>query len=190
MPSSSERAAPGRRPPSCSRERARECVLVDKGAYGSDALSTHALMRGAVLQLHRWGLLARHRCSRHAAGALDHVQLPRAGRHRADRAEIWRQRVVRATPGAARPDPGRRRGRQRSRRQVRCPCRRRDPRRSRARAWDHCCRRWHTSPHRCRHRHRRRRTAFDDRAARGRGPRCRGPALDGSSLQLLGRLTG
>ena len=32
-------------------------VLVDKGAYGSDALSTHALMRGAVLQLHRWGLL-------------------------------------------------------------------------------------------------------------------------------------
>jgi menaquinone-9 beta-reductase len=32
-------------------------VLVDKGAYGSDALSTHALMRGAVLQLHRWGVL-------------------------------------------------------------------------------------------------------------------------------------
>jgi flavin-dependent dehydrogenase len=32
-------------------------VLVDKGAYGTDALSTHALMRGAVLQLHRWGLL-------------------------------------------------------------------------------------------------------------------------------------
>src|SRR4029434_8320116 len=32
-------------------------VLVDKGAYGSDTLSTHALMRGAVLQLHRWGLL-------------------------------------------------------------------------------------------------------------------------------------
>src|SRR4030095_15139869 len=32
-------------------------VLVDKGAYGSDALSTHALMRGAVLQLHRWGIL-------------------------------------------------------------------------------------------------------------------------------------
>jgi 2-polyprenyl-6-methoxyphenol hydroxylase-like FAD-dependent oxidoreductase len=32
-------------------------VLVDKGVYGSDALSTHALMRGAVLQLHRWGVL-------------------------------------------------------------------------------------------------------------------------------------
>src|SRR5688572_14162506 len=32
-------------------------MLIDKGAYGSDALSTHALMRGAVLQLHRWGIL-------------------------------------------------------------------------------------------------------------------------------------
>jgi len=32
-------------------------MLVDKGVYGSDTLSTHALMRGAVLQLHRWGLL-------------------------------------------------------------------------------------------------------------------------------------
>jgi flavin-dependent dehydrogenase len=33
-------------------------LLVDKGAYGTDTLSTHALMRGALLQLHRWGLLA------------------------------------------------------------------------------------------------------------------------------------
>src|SRR5215207_3955120 len=32
-------------------------LLIDKGVYGSDALSTHALMRGAVLQLHRWGVL-------------------------------------------------------------------------------------------------------------------------------------
>ena len=32
-------------------------LLVDRGAYGTDTLSTHALMRGAVLQLHRWGLL-------------------------------------------------------------------------------------------------------------------------------------
>jgi 2-polyprenyl-6-methoxyphenol hydroxylase-like FAD-dependent oxidoreductase len=32
-------------------------LLVDKGTYGSDTLSTHALMRGAVLQLHRWGVL-------------------------------------------------------------------------------------------------------------------------------------
>jgi flavin-dependent dehydrogenase len=32
-------------------------VLVDKGLHGTDTLSTHALMRGAVLQLHRWGIL-------------------------------------------------------------------------------------------------------------------------------------
>ena len=32
-------------------------VLLDKGAYGADTLSTHALMRGAVLQLTRWGVL-------------------------------------------------------------------------------------------------------------------------------------
>ena len=32
-------------------------LVVDRQAYGSDTLSTHALMRGAVLQLSRWGLV-------------------------------------------------------------------------------------------------------------------------------------
>ncbi len=32
-------------------------LVLDKGRYGTDTLSTHALMRGAVMQLHRWGLL-------------------------------------------------------------------------------------------------------------------------------------
>jgi len=32
-------------------------LLVDRGVYGSDTMSTHALMRGAILQLHRWGVL-------------------------------------------------------------------------------------------------------------------------------------
>jgi flavin-dependent dehydrogenase len=32
-------------------------VVVDRARYGTDTLSTHALMRGAVLQLHRWGVL-------------------------------------------------------------------------------------------------------------------------------------
>ena len=31
--------------------------MLDKSRYGTDTLSTHALMRGAVLQLQRWGLL-------------------------------------------------------------------------------------------------------------------------------------
>jgi 2-polyprenyl-6-methoxyphenol hydroxylase-like FAD-dependent oxidoreductase len=34
-------------------------LVVDRGSYGTDTLSTHALMRGGVLQLHRWGLLDR-----------------------------------------------------------------------------------------------------------------------------------
>lgn len=39
-------------------------LLVDRSAYGSDTVSTHALMRGGVLQLARWGLLP----AVHAAG--------------------------------------------------------------------------------------------------------------------------
>jgi flavin-dependent dehydrogenase len=34
-------------------------LMVDRGQYGTDTLSTHALMRGAVLQLARWGVLPR-----------------------------------------------------------------------------------------------------------------------------------
>jgi flavin-dependent dehydrogenase len=32
-------------------------LVVDRGRYGADTVSTHALMRGGVLQLDRWGLL-------------------------------------------------------------------------------------------------------------------------------------
>jgi 2-polyprenyl-6-methoxyphenol hydroxylase-like FAD-dependent oxidoreductase len=32
-------------------------LVVDRERYGADTLSTHALMRGGVLQLHRWGIL-------------------------------------------------------------------------------------------------------------------------------------
>ena len=34
-------------------------LAVDRGGYGTDTLSTHALMRAGVLQLARWGLLER-----------------------------------------------------------------------------------------------------------------------------------
>jgi flavin-dependent dehydrogenase len=34
-------------------------LVVDRSRYGADTLSTHALMRGGVLQLARWGLLDR-----------------------------------------------------------------------------------------------------------------------------------
>jgi menaquinone-9 beta-reductase len=39
--------------------RGLRVLAVDRGAYGSDTLSTHALMRAGVLQLGRWGLLER-----------------------------------------------------------------------------------------------------------------------------------
>ena len=32
-------------------------LVVDRSRYGADTLSTHALMRGAVVQLQRWGVL-------------------------------------------------------------------------------------------------------------------------------------
>src|SRR5215212_11323070 len=34
-------------------------LVVERARYGSDTVSTHALMRGGVLQLHRWGVLDR-----------------------------------------------------------------------------------------------------------------------------------
>src|SRR5919202_1106128 len=39
--------------------RGMKVLVIDRAAYGADTVSTHALMRGAVLQLHRWGVLPR-----------------------------------------------------------------------------------------------------------------------------------
>jgi flavin-dependent dehydrogenase len=43
--------------------RGLRVLVVDPARRGSDTLSTHALMRGAVLTLHRWGLLEAIRAS-------------------------------------------------------------------------------------------------------------------------------
>lgn len=37
--------------------RGMRVLVLDRGQYGTDTLSTHALMRGGVLHLHRWGVL-------------------------------------------------------------------------------------------------------------------------------------
>jgi flavin-dependent dehydrogenase len=37
----------------------RRVLVVERGRYGDDTLSTHALLRAGVLQLHRWGVLDR-----------------------------------------------------------------------------------------------------------------------------------
>ncbi len=39
--------------------RGLRVLVIDRSAHGADTLSTHALMRGGVLQLHRWGVLPR-----------------------------------------------------------------------------------------------------------------------------------
>ncbi|MGY1606253.1 MULTISPECIES: NAD(P)/FAD-dependent oxidoreductase [unclassified Geodermatophilus] len=39
--------------------RGLRVLVLDRGAYGSDTVSTHALMRTGVVQLNRWGLLGR-----------------------------------------------------------------------------------------------------------------------------------
>lgn len=39
--------------------RGMRVLVVERGAYGQDTLSTHALMRGGVLLLQRWGVLPR-----------------------------------------------------------------------------------------------------------------------------------
>src|SRR6516164_2709938 len=36
-----------------------DVLIIDRQAYGSDTMSTHALMRGAIVQLNRWGLIPR-----------------------------------------------------------------------------------------------------------------------------------
>ena len=52
-------------------------ILIDRDRHGSDTLSTHGLMRAGVLQLARWGVLARdHRC-RYAADPSGRVPLRR-----------------------------------------------------------------------------------------------------------------
>src|SRR5262245_23259659 len=34
-----------------------DVAVVDRGRYGADTLSTHAIMRAGTVQLHRWGVL-------------------------------------------------------------------------------------------------------------------------------------
>jgi 2-polyprenyl-6-methoxyphenol hydroxylase-like FAD-dependent oxidoreductase len=40
-------------------QRGLRVLAIDRTGYGTDTISTHALMRGGVLQLHRWGVLPR-----------------------------------------------------------------------------------------------------------------------------------
>ena len=162
-------------------------LLVDKGVYGSDTMSTHALMRGAILQLHRWGVLP----AIVAAGTPpvhsttfsyreQDVTVPIEPRFGVSALYAPRRALLDRTLVDAAADSGA---------EVSYGVRIDDVivDRSRARARDHGCCGRHTSPHRSRHRHRRRRTALDDRAARWCGPRCRGAALGRESSTAIGK---
>ena len=87
-----------------------DVLVVDRMQYGQDTTSTHSLMRGGVLQLHRWGLLddiiaagtpALHQTTFHVGDdtILDRLEVPSR-----------RRRALLAPPHRARPDPRRRRG--------------------------------------------------------------------------------
>ena len=77
-----------------------DVLVVDRSRYGADTLSTHALMRGGVMQLHRWGVLDQCHRRRHSRGAPDHVQLRR--RHGARGHQADRTASTPSTPPAAR----------------------------------------------------------------------------------------
>ena len=83
-------------------------LAVDRQAYGSDTLSTHALMRPAVMQLSRWGLLEPLIRSGAPVIELDHLPLWRAGGRGPDPAGARHSRADRSAPDGARPHAGRR----------------------------------------------------------------------------------
>ncbi len=81
-------------------------LVIDRGVYGTDTLSTHALMRGAVVQLAKWGLLER-RISTHAGDPLDQLLLSQRDDENRDQARARRPGALCPTSIPARPDPDR-----------------------------------------------------------------------------------
>ncbi len=91
-------------------------LVVDRGRYGTDTLSTHALMRGAVVQLHRWNILPAVDRVRYDARAAGDVLLRRRVDLGADQTArrnrcVVRTAAVRARSPAGRCGQRRRRGR-------------------------------------------------------------------------------
>ena len=91
-------------------------LLVDRSRYGVDTLSTHALMRGGVMQLHRWGLLE-HIIDKGTPPVRSVSFTTDTSFTDPHQDAARRRRALRTAPHRARPDPGRRR---RSRPAPRC----------------------------------------------------------------------
>ena len=162
-------------------------LVVDKGVYGSDTVSTHALMRGAVLQLHPMGRASRGRRCGDAPGSFYDIQLHQPRHHCRDRAATRRRCAVRAAalgPGShsRRRGDGKRRGVRVRRAGPRYSDGRPRPR-ARHRSWPPRSRR--SRPHR-----RRRWTPLERRASRRRVAALRRPSPDRRAVRLLGKSAG
>ena len=71
-------------------------LVLERGADGTDTLSTHALMRGGVMQLRRWGLLDAMVDGRHSADPPDDVHAtPASGWRSASRRRTESTRCTR-----------------------------------------------------------------------------------------------
>ena len=85
-----------------------DVLVVDRSRYGADTLSTHALMRAGVVQLHRWGLLDAVVAAGTPAVRTTTFRYADDERHGAHQARPRRRRALRAAAHRARPDPRRR----------------------------------------------------------------------------------
>jgi 2-polyprenyl-6-methoxyphenol hydroxylase-like FAD-dependent oxidoreductase len=81
--------------------RGLSVLAIDRGRHGADTLSTHALMRGGVLQLKRWGVLSALKAARtppvHTTSfhyGDDVVAIPITERHGVDRLYAPRRTVI------------------------------------------------------------------------------------------------
>ena len=94
-------------------------LVVERDAPGTDTLSTHALMRGGVMQLARWGLLDRVIAAGTPPVRDDALRLRRRADHGRDQAAPGDRRALQPAAHGARPDPRRRRHRSRRHRPLR-----------------------------------------------------------------------
>ena len=149
--SSSVPVPPARPRRCCSPGPACGVLVVDRSRYGADTLSTHALMRGGVLQLHRWGLLDRIVEAGTPPVRRTTLHVRRRRDRRPDQARPRRRRPLRAAAHRARSGARRRRHRGRCRSAVRRhghrpPARSGQPGRSASRAGTTTAAPWPSTP--------------------------------------------
>ena len=162
-------------------------LLLDHSRLGADTLSTHALMRGGVLQLSRWGLHRPDHRRRHPGRDADDVPVRPGERRHHHQTRTRGRRPLRTASHPPRPSA---RARRRRRRRRGIPLHLGDrpdhPPRSCGRSARHHLRRTVRRARRPAG-HRRRRHPLDDRQACRRGGLPGGPARRRHHLRVLER---